>query len=98
MDSLERQYAGRGLKIIALNMDVRPQDAQAFLSVHKPAFDVTTGADPACAHAFGVATMPSTYLIDRKGMLRSSHFGFRESDAAVLRTRVRALLDEPSID
>lgn len=94
MNSLQRDFASRGLEIIAVNMDAKADDARAFLAKHKPAFNVTAGANPSCATSFGVADMPSTYLIDRGGMIRLSHNGFRESDADFLRSRVEALLGE----
>jgi peroxiredoxin len=36
--------------------------------------------------------MPSSYVIDREGRVRSVHAGFRQSDAAKLETELKALL------
>jgi hypothetical protein len=39
--------------------------------------------------------MPTSYLIDRKGVVRLVHEGFRgETTERALRTKVRQLLDE----
>lgn len=94
MNRLQQEFGPKGLRIVAVNMDKNSADALSFLSKHTPSFDTTVGADPACAEAFGVADMPSTYLIDRAGMIRMSHRGFREGDAERLRSRVAALLAE----
>ena len=94
MNKLQDDFAGQGLEIVAINMDKKPEDAVAFLSKHRPSFRTTVGANTSCAQSFGVSDMPSTYVIDRGGMIRLSHSGFRESDAEFLRSRVAALLIE----
>ena len=38
--------------------------------------------------------MPSSYLVDRKGIIRHVHFGFRSGDVDELRTLVDQLLAE----
>ena len=50
----------------------------------------------ACARAFGLPTMPATYLIDRRGVVRRVHSGFVRGDAASLRAQVEQLLAEPA--
>jgi hypothetical protein len=39
--------------------------------------------------------MPSSYIIDRRGVVRHVQEGFRSDDAAVIERQVRALLDAP---
>jgi hypothetical protein len=36
--------------------------------------------------------MPSSYIVDRRGVIRHIHEGFRSGDAAVIEREVRALL------
>jgi hypothetical protein len=38
--------------------------------------------------------MPSSYLIDRHGVVRSMHIGFKPSDIDALRASISQLLDE----
>ena len=42
-----------------------------------------------------VETMPAAYLIDRSGVIRHVHPGFRPGEAPGLRARVRELVGEP---
>jgi peroxiredoxin len=75
-------------------MDEKPDDGKVFLDAHKASFAVASGANAACAKAFAVKAMPSTYLIDRSGNLRETHQGFRPSEAVSLRNSVVKLLSE----
>ena len=96
MNSLESAYRTRGLRVVAVNMDERPEDAQRFLQRRPASFAIAQGDNTSCARIFGVPGMPSTYLIDRHGMVRHVHSGFRRGDAETLRAEVEALLAEPA--
>jgi thiol-disulfide isomerase/thioredoxin len=96
MDRMQSELGARGLEVIAVNMDRRPDDAQRFLAQHPARFKIALGANDACARGFGVAGMPSTYLIDRKGRIRAVHAGFRPGEAKALRALVEQLLAEPA--
>ena len=41
---------------------------------------------------FGVETMPTSFLIDRNGVIRRVHRGFRKSDVPELRAAIQALV------
>ena len=43
--------------------------------------------------SFGLKTMPTSYLIDREGVIRYVHEGFRSSDITEIRNRIRELLE-----
>ena len=53
--------------------------------------------DEKCAKDFDVKAMPSSYLVDRKGIVRHVHLGFRSGDAKELRALVEQLLAEKSV-
>jgi thiol-disulfide isomerase/thioredoxin len=96
MNDLQNAYGPRGLQVIAVNMDERPADAAAFLAKHSAGFAVASGPNGPCAKAFGVATMPTSFLVDRNGRIRSMHAGFRPGDVDGLRASVESLLAEKS--
>jgi len=95
MNSLQHDYASKGLKIIAVDMDEHDKDAQAFLSNHKANFAIASGNNADCARKLGVAGMPSTFLISRDGAIRQIMQGFHESDANAVRGIIAKLLAEP---
>ena len=92
MNALHDQHHGDGLVIIGINVDKRRSDADRFLRDVPAAFPIafdTNGATPA---AFDVKGMPSSYLIDRNGVVIAVEEGFHDDRAAALENRIRALL------
>ena len=47
-----------------------------------------------CAEDFGVIAMPSTYIIDKNGLVRHIHRGFRAGEMQELRHLIEQLLAE----
>ncbi|HEX4506455.1 MAG TPA: TlpA disulfide reductase family protein [Alphaproteobacteria bacterium] len=96
MNDLQSAYGPRGLQVVAVDMDEKPADAAAFLAKHPVGFAVAAGPNAPCATAFGVATMPTSFLVDRNGRIRSAHAGFKPGDVDGLRAEVESLLAEKS--
>jgi thiol-disulfide isomerase/thioredoxin len=94
MNELQRAYGARGLHVLAINMDEKPADAARFLDQHPASFDIANGPNGRCAKDFGVATMPTSYLVDRKGTIRVVHKGFRAGDIDELRGKLEELIAE----
>lgn len=94
MNRLHNAQLDKGLRVVAINVDELADDAEQFLKNQPAAFQVAMDGDSQCAKAFEVQAMPSTYLIDRKGMVRHIHLGFRESEADALEDQVNQLLNE----
>jgi thiol-disulfide isomerase/thioredoxin len=95
LNDLDRDLRGRGLQVLAINLDERPDDAKGFLAKHPATFPVAfDAAGGRCPQDFGVQGMPSSYLVDRKGIVRYVHLGFRRGEAEKLRGLVEQLLAE----
>ena len=92
MNKLHSELQGKGLEIIGVNLDEEPAEAKAFLAKTPAKFTVLADAGGQCPQAYGVKAMPSSYLIDRQGVVRHVHLGFKPSEAAQLRQQVEALL------
>ncbi len=94
MNDLQRRYGPRGLTIVAINVDKKQEAAQAFLADYSPQFTVAFDPTGMVAEAYRVWTMPSSYLIDRKGRLHSVHRGFFDADKLRIEEQIRQLLAE----
>jgi thiol-disulfide isomerase/thioredoxin len=94
MNDVQRDYGKRGLHVIAIDMDEKAADAAGFLDRHPAGFDIAKGPNAQCAKDFGVAAMPTSYLVDRNGAVRLVHKGFRPGDTAELRAKLDALMAE----
>jgi len=97
LNELQQQYAQQGLQIIGINLDEEPEDAEKFLVQFPAKFTLASDLTKQCAEGLGVAAMPSSYLIDRKGIIRHIHLGFRAGETEALRKLVKQLLEEPVI-
>ena len=95
LNELHRQYHNEGLRIVAINLDEAPEDADKFLIQYPAEFTLARDLSKQCAEDLGVAAMPSSYLIDRKGIIWHIHLGFRASETQELREKVKQLLAEP---
>jgi peroxiredoxin len=94
MNKLHNNLKSEGLALLAVNLDEERADAKSFLEAHKAEFTVVTDAEQQCAKQFSVKAMPSSFLIDRKGMIRDVHLGFRPGEAETLEVKVKQLLAE----
>ncbi|WP_347986844.1 TlpA disulfide reductase family protein [Methylomonas sp. AM2-LC] len=95
MNTLNRDLKEQGLQVLGVNLDENAEDAKNFVSHTPPQFLVATDTNGTCAKEFGVKAMPSTFLVDRKGMIREIHYGFRPGEANEFRSKVEQLLAEP---
>lgn len=91
---LHADLAEQGLGIVAVNLDENPGDAQDFLAKTPADFMVAADINKQCANEFAVTAMPSSYLVDRKGIVRHVHLGFRPGEAEELRSLLITLLAE----
>lgn len=78
-----------------MNLDERPADAREFLEKYPANFSVMTDQNMECAKLYDVKAMPSSYLVDRNGVVRHVHMGFRPRQAKELRAKIARLLTEP---
>ncbi|WP_347989384.1 TlpA disulfide reductase family protein [Methylomonas sp. AM2-LC] len=95
MNTLDKELKEKGLQVLGVNLDENSEDAKQFVSQTPPEFMVAADDNGACAKEFGVKAMPSTFLVDRKGVIREIHYGFRPGEAKEFRSKVEQLLAEP---
>jgi peroxiredoxin len=77
-----------------VNLDENLGDAKDFLTQHPSKFNVATDTEQQCAKAFALKAMPSSYLIDRNGIIRYQHLGFKTGEAEQVKTLINQLLAE----
>jgi peroxiredoxin len=92
MNSLYKDFKSNGLEIIGVNLDEDASAAKEFLSSTAAKFTILRDTSGSCPQEFGVKAMPTSYLIDRSGVVRHIHMGFKPSEAAELRSKIESLL------
>jgi cytochrome c biogenesis protein CcmG/thiol:disulfide interchange protein DsbE len=94
VDALYREFHDKGLEVLAVNLDERSRDVEAFLHEHPHTMTVLLDPKGTTPPAFSVKGMPSSFLIDRAGTVRFTHMGYSNNVAAQYRREIMLLLSE----
>ena len=92
MNELQRRYGGRGLTIVAINVDKNPADAARFLERNPAQFAIAYDQAGATPLAYAVEGMPSSYLVDAQGKVVDVEQGFHDDRKALVERRIQSLL------
>ncbi len=94
LDSLYGLYREAGLQLLSINLDDKTERAQDLSSSLKLAFPVLYDADRKVSKLYDVGAMPVTLLIDREGVVRYVHEGYRRGAEQLYVEQVKTLLRE----
>lgn len=94
LNQMHQQFKDQGLQIVGVNLDENSDDAKAFLSTHPASFTVVEDVNKQCPKAFDVKAMPSSYIIDRKGVVHHVQYGFRAGETEELVALMGKLLSD----
>jgi len=94
LEELRQEFPATNFQIVAVNLDREPAKARGFLSKRKIGYPSASDPDGRIPESFGLQTMPTSYLIDSKGVVRYVHTGFRKDDIGEIRKRIQNLLAE----
>ncbi|MCA9531878.1 MAG: TlpA family protein disulfide reductase [Myxococcales bacterium] len=94
LQRLYERYRERGLVVVGVTVDQRIEHVRRFLKESPVSFPVVHDAEHAVAERYQPATMPSSYFIDKTGVIRHVQHGFRASDADAIEARIVQMLGE----
>ena len=94
LNRLREKFSSEAFNVVAISVDYVEEDALDFLARYPVAYPIAIDTTGDSGRAFAVAGMPSGYLIDKKGMIREIHVGFRKGDEVILQERIAALIAE----
>ncbi len=77
LNKLQADQAAKGLVIIAIGVDDDAADFKKFAAAMQAKFPLVHDAAHQAVGAFNPPTMPTSYLVDRKGVIRYVHSGFK---------------------
>jgi peroxiredoxin len=100
LQRLHEQLGDRGLSVIAVSVDSEglglgggDADVQSFISEYGLTFTVLRDASGRIEDTFGVAGLPTTFVIDRDGRIQRKVLGAREWDDPALAAEIESLLE-----
>jgi peroxiredoxin len=94
LNALYKKYKDSGFVLLGVNVDDDPSKAAAMAQSFGLAFPVLYDAGKTVARTYNLGAMPSTVLIDRDGVVRHIHRGYRDGLEATYEAQARALLKE----
>jgi hypothetical protein len=94
MQAMKDAHEREGLTVVAVNLDRSHEDAERFLARYKPDFDVRFDPQAMMAERFHIHGLPTSVIIDRHGVQRFTHIGFRAVDQAAFENQLRQVLAE----
>ncbi|MEM1416855.1 MAG: TlpA disulfide reductase family protein [Myxococcota bacterium] len=92
LERLHTRYADRGLVIVGVNIDRDEANMRGFLERTPVSFRVVHDGSHQVADRYAPPRMPSSYLVDQRGVIRYVHEGYRRGDAEEIERRIRDLL------
>jgi len=94
LSELRTKLSKKGFEVLGVNVDAKPKDGIAFLDKYPVSFPVLSDPKGKTPELYRLKGMPTSYLIDRKGVIRHVHVGFKKGDMAKIQNDVLALLNE----
>ncbi|MEP4146218.1 MAG: TlpA disulfide reductase family protein [Halioglobus sp.] len=95
LEALRQDFGAQGFEVLAVNVDEFEQDALEFLEQVAVSYPVVRDAAADSPAQFGILGMPTGFLLDRQGVVKLVHQGFKRSDGEKLRVKIVKLLEAP---
>jgi peroxiredoxin len=94
LDQVYKKYQPAGFTLLGVNVDKDAPAVRALLERKPLSFPVLLDPANAVSKAYHVDDMPSSVLIDRKGVIRYVHRGYKPGDENEYQDKIRQLLRE----
>jgi thiol-disulfide isomerase/thioredoxin len=92
LNQLHQKLKAQGFEVVAVNLDEDKTKAEAFLKEIPVGFTVLHDAKGEWADKFVVESMPTSFILDKQGVVQHIHHGFTASDISELEKKVTELL------
>lgn len=91
-NDLRREIGTSNFEIVAINVDENTDDARKFLQKHPVSYPIAKDPKGILPGVFGVKAMPTSYLIDKNGVVQYVHTAFKEGDIDKLKVEIQKLI------
>jgi cytochrome c biogenesis protein CcmG/thiol:disulfide interchange protein DsbE len=96
LQDLSAKYGGSGLRVVAISEDeAEDKDKIAgFAQTYGAKFSIGWDEDKSVARHYKPETMPTSFIVDRKGIVRFSHVGYHDGEEVSIERELKELLTE----
>jgi peroxiredoxin len=92
LERLYNQHRANRFTIVGVSQDSGASNVQQFLRRIPVSFPIVLDASHAVAGRYSPPRMPTSFIVDRRGIVRHVHAGFRSSDAPAMEQEIAALV------
>ncbi len=96
IEKLRKEFPAEDFQVLAVNVDKSKKKATKFLAKNPIGYPSASDPRGKLPRKFGLETMPTSYLIDRDGVIRYVHRGFRRGDVEEIRAEIEKLVGRPA--
>jgi len=92
LEALHKKLKAQGFEVVAVNLDEDKVKAEQFLKEIPVGFTVVRDADGGWADKYVIESMPTSFILDKKGVVQHIHHGFTSDDIKGLEAKIMELL------
>lgn len=92
LEELRVKYEASGFQIIAVSEDDEDTGIKQFGETHGAKFPLVWDKDKSIAGKYKPPNMPSSFIIDKKGIVRHVHLGYHDGEEKQIEQEVKSLL------
>lgn len=91
-EALVKKYSDR-VTVLGISEDDESDDIKAFAAETGATFPLAWDAEKSVARSYHPDSMPTSFLIDKEGLVRFVHSGFRDGEEKEIETQLRSLVE-----
>jgi thiol-disulfide isomerase/thioredoxin len=92
LNQLHEKLKSKGFEVVGINLDEDKANAEKFLKEFPVDFTVLRDAKGEWADQFVVESMPTSFIVDKQGVVQHIHHGFTSGDVNELEQKITSLL------
>jgi len=92
LDNIYKQYKDMGFTLLGVNVEPHARNADAWLKQTPVSYPILFDPKSQVSQLYQVQAMPTTVIIDRKGIVRFVHNGYLPGDENQYMNSIRALI------
>ena len=94
LNELHNKYESLGFTVLGVNVEQNSDTARDFLAKNNVDFPILLDSKNEVTQQYKVVAMPTTVFVDRDGMMRFIHMGYKSGDEVQYRKMVKNLIRE----
>ena len=95
LNSLNRKYGKQGLQVLGVSVDEGSErEVRSFIAERKISYPVAVAGEELQTD-YGLRSIPTIYLINKKGMVAEKYQGFSDQTGKAMEDSIKRLLAEP---